>query len=266
MTDAIDVHGHFGVPTGGAHPLVDQLTSGDADVVLARAKAAGTALTCCSPLRALLPRGDTDPVSGNEDSLRKIRGRKGLRYWVVLHPGHPATFDQAEESLKDPFCVGIKIHPEEHRYPIAEQGERLFEFAARRRAVILSHSGEPNSMPEDFVRFADAHPEVPLILAHLGHSLDGNPSRQVRAAQASRHGNIYVDTSSSRSILSGLIEWAVREVGAERILYGTDTPLYFAPCQRARVDHAEISTDDKRRILRENARRLLFSQSGENNP
>jgi predicted TIM-barrel fold metal-dependent hydrolase len=55
------------------------------------------------------------------------------------------------------------------------------------------------------------------------------------------------------SITSGLIEWAVKEIGADRIFYGTDSPLYFAPMQRARVEHAEISDEDKRLILRENA-------------
>ena len=32
--------------------------------------------------------------------------------------------------------------------------------------------------------------------------------------------------SSARSILPGLVEWAVAEVGAEKILFGTDSPLY----------------------------------------
>ena len=82
-------------------------------------------------------------------------------------------------------------------------------------------------------------------------------AHQVRAVQRSRHGNVYADTSSSRSIVPGLIEWAVREVGAERILYGTDSPLYFAPMQRARIDQAEMPDEAKRVILRGNAERLL---------
>jgi hypothetical protein len=58
-------------------------------------------------------------------------------------------------------------------------------------------------------------------------------------------------------ITSGLLEWAVAEIGADRILYGTDTPLYFAPMQRVRVDNAEISDEDKRMILCENAEWLF---------
>jgi hypothetical protein len=40
-------------------------------------------------------------------------------------------------------------------------------------------------------------------------------------------------------------------------LFGTDTPLYFASSQRARINHAELSDGQKRMILLDNARRIL---------
>jgi hypothetical protein len=206
-----------------------------------------------------LPRGHADPVAGNEEAYRVVEQTEGLLQWVVLHPGLPATFEQAREMLKRPKCVGIKIHPEEHAYPIAKCGRVIFELAAELGAAILTHSGEPNSLPADFLPLADAFPEVTLILAHLGNSggTVNCPELQVRAMQASRHGNVYADTSSGQSLLPGLIEWAVGEVGAERILFGTDTPLYFAPSQRARIDDADLNDDQKHLILWANAHRVL---------
>ncbi|MCK5157505.1 MAG: amidohydrolase family protein, partial [Spirochaetales bacterium] len=123
--------------------------------------------------------------------------------------------------------------------------------------IVLTHSGERNSMPEDFVQFTNDFPQVTLILAHLGYGFDEDPSHQVRAIQAGKHGNIFVDTSSSLSLTSGIIEWAVKEIGSDRILYGTDSPLYFAPMQRARIDNAEISYTEKQQILYDNAAKLL---------
>jgi len=79
----------------------------------------------------------------------------------------------------------------------------------------------------------------------------------VRAIQQSRHGNVYADTSAARSITPNLIEWAVRQVGADRVLFGTDTPLYHASMQRARIDHADLTDAVKRMILCENAERLF---------
>jgi len=255
--EAIDVHAHFGIYKNGRHPLVDEFLSGDADVVVERARAARTRLTIASPLLALMPRFGADPVGGNIEAARVVAQTDGLLQWVVIDPLKPETYDQADAMLKLPKCAGIKIHPEEHGYKIAEHGAPIFRFAAARRAIILTHSGEQNSLPMDFVPFADEFPEVRLILAHLGCGWDGDPSHQVRAIQASRHDNLFVDTSSAMSIMSNLVEWAVREIGAEKMLYGTDTPLYSAAMQRARIDSAAISDEAKALILRDNAVRLF---------
>ena len=40
-------------------------------------------------------------------------------------------------------------------------------------------------------------------------------------------------------------------------LFGTDTPLYFAAMQRMRIELAEITEGERRKILSENARLLL---------
>jgi uncharacterized protein len=257
---AIDVHGHFGeYPATNTSALKAQWMTGDAAIVAARARSANIRYTVVSPLLGLLPRGEADAVAGNIEARRTVEAIDGLLQWVVVNPLQPATFDQAREMLSRPKCVGIKIHPEEHGYRIADQGATLFAFAAELGTVILTHSGEANSRPADYVPFADDFPEVRLILAHLGNCGDaGNtPEIQVRAIQASRRGNIYTDTSSAQSILPGLIEWAVREIGAEKILFGTDTPLYFSPSQRARIDYADLKEEEKRKILWDNAQRIL---------
>jgi len=259
---AIDVHGHYGRYEGAAAPALKQrFMSGDPAMVVARARQANTVYTVVSPMRGLMPRGEADAVAANEDAQRVVHQTDGLLQWVIVHPLQPETFDQARRMLQLPKCVGIKIHPEEHCYPIVQHGRSIFELAAQFDAVVLSHSGEPNSLPMDFVPFADDFPRVNLILAHLGHSGATGTSvdLQVRAIQASKRGNVLADTSSLWSILPGLIEWAVGEVGADHILYGSDTPLYFAPSQRARIDRADLTDVEKAIILRDNAKRLLPS-------
>lgn len=174
---------------------------------------------------------------------------------MIVNPLQPRTFEQARVMLKAPWCAGIKIHPEEHGYRIADQGDRLFSFFTEVNAPVMTHSGCPNSLPTDFVPFANRYPGVRLLLAHLGNGA-GDRMRadlQVRAVQAARHGNLWIDTSSSRSILPGLVEWAVGEIGADRLLFGSDTPLYHVAVQRARIEYADLPAAAKRLILRENA-------------
>lgn len=253
---AIDVHGHYG-PSRGRQTLSDDIGMDTAAAVRDLAFQANIRWTVCSPLRALLPRGEADPVQGNQDAAADVPNTPGLLQYVVVDPLKPETYEQGAEMLKQPHAPGIKIHPEEHIYPIKEHGRKLFEFAAQHTKVILSHSGEEKSLPADLLALANDFPQLTVILAHLGHSANTDTKLQVRAIQASKHGNVYVDTSSSKSIRTGLIEMAVREVGSEKILFGTDTPLYFAPMQRARIDYADISHADKENILWNNSVRIF---------
>lgn len=256
---AIDVHGHYGAYDGGPTlALKNKLMSASAAEVARRARLAGIHWTIVSPLMAIMPRGGGDAFAGNVEAAEAVDHTPGLLQYVVIDPCDERTFSQAHDLLQQPKCVGIKIHPEEHCYAIREHGRRLFEFAAAHRAVVLTHSSEQNSLAADFVPLADAFPEVRLILAHIGCGWDGDVTHQVRAIQQCKYGNIFADTSSASSITSGLIEWAVSEIGAERVLFGTDTPLYFSPMQRARVDYADLTLRQREQILYDNAE-CLFS-------
>lgn len=259
-TLAVDVHGHYGLyvdPHRDGSKTTNHWMTGDGPTVARRAAECGIEWTVVSPLLSLFPRGKAIAAKGNDEAAAVVAATPGLRQWVVVNPLQPETYRQAEYMLTTPWCVGIKIHPEEHVYPIKEHGAALFEFAARHRTVVLTHSGEENSLPIDFIPFMDRFPEAKLILAHLGMGWNGDPTLQVRAIQASQNGNVYTDTSSGRSVMSGLIEWAVSEIGSDRILFGTDTPLYFAAMQRMRIEMAEIPEKDRLKILSENARHLL---------
>jgi predicted TIM-barrel fold metal-dependent hydrolase len=258
----VDVHAHYGPYQGGQNTFIDEWMSADAHEVVTRARGAQIDLTIASPLAGLMPRGEADAFAANEEAAKTASEIDGLLQWVIVHPLQPRTYEQAMEMLAQPQCVGIKIHPEEHVYPIREHGAELFEFAARHDAIVLTHSGDPNSWPIDFVPFADAHPNVRLILAHLGNGggAAGDPTLQVRAIQATKSTNVFVDTSSARSMVPGLVEWAVSELGSQRILFGTDTPVYCTSMQRARIDDADIKDDDKDRILRRNAAELFQLQ------
>jgi hypothetical protein len=191
-----------------------------------------------------------------------VAATPGLLQYVIVNPLQPETYDQARRMLKAPWCVGIKVHPEEHSYRISDHGDALFAFFEETGVPVKAHSGCPNSLPADFVPFANRFPGARVMLAHLGNGngAGGAVDLQVRAVQAARHGNLWIDTSSARSILPHLVEWAVQEVGAERLLFGSDTPLYHVALQRERIECAEVSDSAKQLILRDNAVSLFDLQ------
>lgn len=256
VTEAIDVHAHFGQHDLHEMDRVDQWCSGDAGVVARRGRSAGIRWSIASALTALCPfRGNI--LEGNQEASRAVEEHEGLLFWAVADPLRQESLVQAQDLLENPKCMGIKMHPFLHQYEARVHAGPVFELAARYQTVILTHSGDKGSYPEDFVDWANRFPEARLIVAHLGHGDDGCRSRQVRAAQAAKHQNMWIDTSSATSMLSGLIEWAVGELGDTRLLFGTDTPLYFSACQKTRIEAAEISEDSKYRILWQNAQELF---------
>lgn len=173
----------------------------------------------------------------------------GLLPWVIIDPTQPETYRQAAQMLAQPSCASIKIRPEEHIYPIREHGRAIFESVAKHDAVVLTHSVHENGLPSDIVPFADAYPNVKVILTHIGCSSGSDRTLQVRGIEQSRHGNVYADTSSEMGLTPGLIEWAVKEVGTDRVLFSTDSPLYSGAMYRACIDLAELG-DDARHMIK----------------
>ena len=170
-----------------------------------------------------------------------------VRQWVVVEPRAEESFRQAEEMLKSTRTLGIKIHPSFHQYDLAEFGDKIFSFANDREAVVLMH---PVMTPEGFeqmAHFADKYPKMKLIVAHLC-SLE-----HVELLQ--NHSNVYTDTSGGASSLNNMLEYAVEQVGSEKILFGTDG--YSAEFQFGRVALSRLPYADKENILFKNAQRLF---------
>ncbi len=256
---AIDVHSHVGA-------LQQQIETPDGlpkyvtDIAYLRKnmKLARIGVSVNSWFSAVLPRGCCDAAAGNRIVLEQLDSLdREICFWAVVNPLQSESYATAADLLQHPRCMGIKVHPEEHQYPILGHGEAIYEFAAAHESLIVTHSGEANSLPEDFCFFANRYPEVVTIASHLGCGYDGRNDHQVRAVEENTQNNLFTDTSSARSMACELLEWAVGRIGSERILFGTDSGCYFSPCQRARIDYAHISDADKENILYRNALRLI---------
>ena len=250
---AIDTHAHFGTFGRDSGLIRDHIARGSPDLVVRWARQQGIRLTFVSALRALVPSGG-DPRAGNMEATKAVeRFPDDLRFWAVLDPVRESDFSGVEDLLAHPQCVGIKIHPIEHCYDIRDHGTRIFSFAAEHDVIVQSHSGEKGCWPMDYVPLADAFPSLRLILSHLGCGEDGRVDHQVRAVRAARHHNIWTDTSSQQSLRVGLIEWALGEIGSDRILFGSDVPCYFTASQFVRIASAEFTEADKQAIFWDNA-------------
>lgn len=192
----------------------------------------------------------TDEVlQENEYIQKQAEENESVYFYVVIDPRNDDTFLQAEKMLSHPKCVGIKIHPSNHKYTLDEFGDKIFQFASKHKSIVLIH---PDADVDYILPFADRYPDVTFIMAHAGtYSCDS----YVRAINNAKHGNVYTDTSGRASTYNSVIEYIVSKAGSEKILFGTD--MYSVAYQRGRIEYAVMSEKDKENILRNNAERLF---------
>ena len=89
-----------------------------------------------------------------------------------------------------------------------------------------------------------------IILAHLGGG------RQRGVLDVADVPNLLYDTSGSQPE-AGLIEYAVRRLGAERVVFGSDWPCRDYGVQLGRILGADLTGEERYLILRGNAVRVL---------
>ncbi|MFM7059047.1 MAG: amidohydrolase family protein [Planctomycetota bacterium] len=106
------------------------------------------------------------------------------------------------------------------------------------------------STPEELAVLAARYPQQPFVCAHAG----GEWEQGLRAIR--QQPNIAVETSGFDAT-AGFVEMAVRELGAERVVFGSHLPSRSLGTELSKVTAARITEDAKCRILGGNFRRLL---------
>ena len=193
----------------------------------------------------------------NDQVLRAV-GHSGGRAlgFVYLNPKHTEeSLKELDRCVRDGPMVGIKLWVALRCHE--KQLDPIVERAVELKAPILQHTwfkatgnlpGE--STPDDLAKLALRHPEAPFIAAHVG----GEWERGIRAIRAA--GNVTAEICGSDPT-AGMVEMAVRELGAERVMYGSDFGGRSFASQLAKVRGADVPEEAKRLILAGNIRRML---------
>lgn len=132
------------------------------------------------------------------------------------------------------------------------QWDPIYEFADERGLAIICHTG-PGALPKHLGELAPRFPRVNFVVGHSGNTPVCR-AQAIAAAQANP--NVYLETCSTFRT-PGVIEQLVDEAGAERVLFGSDNPLMDPRPQLGKIITADIPNAAKRKILGDNARRLL---------
>jgi len=176
---------------------------------------------------------------------------------VYLSPDHvDFSLQELDRCVRNGPMIGIGELEADKRCS-GPEFDPIAERAAALKVPILQHTwlkaggNEPGeSTPYDVVELATRHPQVQFICAHTG----GDWERGIRIIHATK--NICAELAGFDPT-SGVTEMAVRELGSERVVYGSDVGGRSFASQVAKVLGAEIATEAKELILGGNLRRIF---------
>ncbi len=191
----------------------------------------------------------------NEFILGETAAHKEFHGFGTLHPDCENITEEAEFILNSGL-MGVKLHPDTQRFNTDDK--RLFEVydAVQGRLPLLVHCGDKRfdySHPARLKRVIDNFPKLQVIAAHLG-----GWSLFEEAFAILRHTDCFLDISSCTMFLPP--ETVVRYIGgygADRILFGTDFPLWSPKTEVEAFQRLPLGAEDYDKIAYKNALRIL---------
>jgi len=228
----------------------------------------GIEKVCCSHLAGLLAHHFEYAHEQTLDAIQNYPGR--IFGYAIYDPIFPEdSLRIVEKYMKSGGFVGVKIHPAMHAYPLdGENYDPLWEYAAANDIPVLTHTwdatpqttypyelvaSQVNAQPKLIHKIAKKYPDLKIILAHAGGHYRGH----LQAIEmVKKFENVYVDICGA-TFSFGLIEWFVKEIGAHKILYGSDMTWIEPRVHLGRVLGAKISLTEKEQILSLNAKKIF---------
>ncbi len=216
--------------------------------------------------RVILSQGYSANLHPTPDQLRQENDRvlSAIRRFpqraygsVYLSPSYvDVSLREFDRCVRDGPMIGVGELEIDKRCNSPEL-DVFVERAVSLKAPILQHTwlkttgNEPGeSSPNDLVELARRHPDATFICGHTG----GDWERGIRIIRESK--NILAEIAGSNPT-AGFVEMAVRELGPERVVYGSDVGGRSFASQVAKVMGADIPESAKALVLGGNLRRIF---------
>lgn len=262
-SDIIDVHAHIGNFRGYDLSL-ENLLQNMKRYEISRALISNID---AAQLSGITP--NKSEIKANKETANAVRNNpellRGL-VWVRPNEGSPQVIEKfLTQKLPDgdPVFVGMKFHPEMNHFKADDEIVNAYlNLCARYQIPAVFHCGRSpsNSSPERIYNIAKRHPDVPIILYHMGAF--GSHEAAIRVAEEAlknKDAKLYLETSQvdPDSVLK-----AIRTVGSDHVLFGTDACYYgknhYSTYEKLiEVLKRELEEEDLEKVLSANARRLF---------
>lgn len=181
----------------------------------------------------------------------------------TIHPGFEEWQKQLD-LLKRNGIKGIKLHPEFQNFwlndprlmPILEEAQHDFVFEIH-IGDYLPPEQNP-SCPYKVAALLDAFPHLQVIAAHMGGYQQWDHALKVLVGR-----DVWLETSSTTPFIEqGVLKDILRKHPSERILFGSDYPLYDPGEEMHRLQQVAELSDAALEQLMSNADLIFGSNQG----
>ncbi len=188
----------------------------------------------------------------------------------TLHPDSPdLAADLAELTALG--LHGVKLHPDMQKFAIDDKKcYPMYELCEQAGLPMLIHMGDPRydfSSPDHLLPVLRDFPDLGIVGAHMG----GWMAWDEACDKLSGFANLYVDTCSSLAaegkrhgiepevvyLDSEHAARLIRAWGADKVLYGTDYPMWSPEAEMEAFFALGLTEAENRAILSENALRVF---------
>lgn len=197
-----------------------------------------------------------DRILKHNDEALTLRDYYGGFYVPGFHV-HPNYVGQSKDEIDRMYDCGVKIVGELVPYMDgydkydSPQLDEIVKYAAK-KGMILSLHTTPDE--DDLDSFVEKHQDVTIIAAHPGEI----NSLLRHIARLKKFSNYYLDISGTGIMRYAMLRRLIDEVGADRILYGSDYPTCNPSAFLGSVLLDDLlNKNEKEMILSKNAERLL---------
>ena len=194
-------------------------------------------------------------IAGNREVARNAEKSKGrfLGACVV----NPQFIDEALKEIE--YChnqlgfvwVGeLCNYMVPYNYSIKEF-EMLVEQTVKLNMVLAVHTehGEMEYVTQKF-------PEATFAFAHFGDDQEFDDIFK-RIDMVAKNPNFYLDTSGYGHDRVGVLEYAVKKIGPDRVLFGSDFSINDPSTVIARINNSFLTREEKQKIFSGNLEKLL---------
>ncbi len=193
--------------------------------------------------------------SVNEFILRAVQQEPRFTGFGTVHAAMKDLEEEAQWLLESPL-KGVKMHPDFQEFAIDDP--RLFPAydLLQGKKPVMFHTGDPRydySHPERIVKVLKQFPRLQIIAAHFG-----GYSMYETAFQILRDTECVFDVSSSLMFMGeGVAEKYIRGFGPERMLFGSDFPLWDPAVEVQRFLSLKLTPAEQEQIAFKTAKRIL---------